>query len=320
MWKRGVVIPGARMQRALEHPGTRRFSLTLLAGSDAAMRVQDEILLARLYNELVVAGRIHKTTRRNRFKGLDRIIVEVLGRELPDVPEIALHDVGASSGVTTLELWKTLLSVRPGRAHASDYYANMLLVRCEGHPLVVACDEEGAPLQFTLGEFVFSAGQRESLFRPCNRWLQARARARLPDVARVIAARKEGRTLPSGWSVEVVALWHPACRLAAAADARFTLGRHDVCAVMSPRWHFVRAMNVLNPGYFSPERQREAVRALAGSLLPGGLLLIGRTREEADSSNVATLFRASSAGLEAILDLRGGAENKELVLEAGKRS
>ena len=320
MWKRGVVTPGVRMQRALERGGTRRFSLTLLAGSQVALRVQDEILIARLYDELVVGGRIHKTTRRNRFKGLDRIIVEKLIAEWPHAEEISIHDVGASSGITTLELWQAVLAQRPARAHASDYYANMLLIRREGTPLTIACDEEGEPLQFTWGEFVFSARQRESFLRPVNRWLQARAMAVLPQVTEVLAARKSGRDVPAGWSIEEVGLWHPVCRLAAAADSRFTMGRHDVCMPLTPRWHFVRAMNVLNPGYFSPERQREAVRALAGSLLPGGLLLMGRTREEADSSSVATLFKSTGDGLVPILDLRGGAENRALVLEAGKHS
>ena len=321
MWKQGVTASGPLMQRALEIRGTRRFALTLLAGGEAAMRVMDDILLARLYDELVVGGNIHKTTRRNRFKGLDQQVLAIVRERFAAVPELLVHDVGASSGITSLELWRSLVAERPTRMHASDYYAVLLVVRMANCPWAVVCEEDGAPLQFVSERFVLRAVQPESVLRPVNRWLQRRARKWLPQVDALLKAAGAGQQnaapCRAGASIERIQLWHPECSLTAAAEPRFSVGRHDVFATMPPKWHLVRAMNVLNPGYFNPERQRVAARALAGSLLPGGVLVVGRTREEADASTAVSFFVREGNSLRVLLDLRGGAENRDLILEAG---
>lgn len=317
MWKVGVTAQGPMMKRALEVAGTRRFALTLLAGSEIAMRVMDEVLLARLYDELVVGGNIHKTTRRNRFKGLDKHLLTMVSEQFSAVPELCVHDVGASSGITSLELWQALIAQRPARVHASDYYTQLMITRMAHCPWAVVCDEDGAELQFVGAHFVLRAKQGESALRPVNRWLQRRARRFLPQVAEVLQAHRAGQPLPHAATLEFAQLWHPECSRTAAHDARFSLGRHDVFMPSPPVWHVVRVMNVLNPGYFSAERQRAAVQALVQSLLPGGVLIVGRTREEADASTAVSFFVREAGGLRVLLDLQGGAENRALILEAG---
>lgn len=316
MWKEGVTAPGPLMQRALATRAPRRFALTLLAGNEAALRVMDEILLSRLYDELVVAGKIHKTTRRNRFKGLDQEILRLMQTHFAAESTLRVHDVGASSGITSLELWRTLAAWHDTRVHASDYYACLLVVRFADAPWATVCTEDGEPLQFVSERFVLRVTEAESVTRPVNRWLQRRARQLLPQVREILKADAAGAALPAGSSIERIRLWHPECVLACAREPRFTLGRHDIFTPQTPQWHFVRAMNVLNPGYFSVDAQRRAAHALAAGLLPGGILLVGRTREEADATTAASFFVKQNGRLRLLLDLRGGAENRDLILDA----
>jgi predicted methyltransferase len=77
--------------------------------------------------------------------------------------------------------------------------------------------------------------------------------------------------------------------------------------------HVLRTMNILNLSYFSREQLAEAASAAFDSLRPGGIWIVGRTREE-DFSNHATLFRRGENAWEPLERIGNGSEIEEVAL------
>jgi len=69
-----------------------------------------------------------KTTRPNRFLDLDIAIISAI-RRLPMDKEVTVHDMAASDGITSLELFNRLSHERPVRLTASDYYDEICAAR-----------------------------------------------------------------------------------------------------------------------------------------------------------------------------------------------
>ena len=72
------------------------------------------------------------------------------------------------------------------------------------------------------------------------------------------------------------------------------------------RFHVIRAANILNNAYFSPDRLRVMARGLVEKLHQGGLLIVSRT--QVDGSNDATIFRFDGCGVQVIERLGRGSE------------
>lgn len=71
-------------------------------------------------------------------------------------------------------------------------------------------------------------------------------------------------------------------------------------------FHVIRAANILNLAYFGPDRLRDIVSGLLGSLRAGGLFIVCRTHE--NGSNHATVFRYEESRLTALERLGEGSE------------
>lgn len=325
MLRTGVTRRGARLDRQLGDPAGPRFALTLLEDLARHFRPEDERLLSRLYDEVVVGGKVYKTTRRDRFQELDGRLVEEVVARWASVPVVDAHDVGASNAITSLDLFRKIAALRPVRLHASDWFESLWVVEPAGSRWTVVFDQEREPLQLIGRRFVLSPRLGEGRRHPVNRLLLARARRRLLPAARALLGEAiEGAGAapvrrPSG-VVRRLPLWHPECLRAAAREPGFTLGRHDLFRPADSRFHLIRAMNVLNPGYFPPERIADGVRALAAALHDGGLLVVGRTLEESGARTRASAFVGSGGRLLPAFDLHDGAENRDLILAAAAAS
>lgn len=315
MWKTGVVA------KAQFRAGEKRpIAFTLLGDLEESFEPGDEPLLEAIYERVVVGGHVYKTTKAGRFSELDTKFIDEVQKRFAGTQPVRIHDLGASSGVTSLDLLGAFQGRVDVELHASDLYDHIDFVTCSGSDWTVVFDNAGRPLQFVGRRFVLSAVKGEPKRVPLNYFMERRLRRSLLPQAQDLleTARFEPGQLSfesAGGRVRRLQLVHPHVARALREQERFTFGRHDVFEPSETRYHVVRALNILNPGYFPPEQILVALRAIAAGMEIGGLLLVGRTAEE-DGRTRATAFVRGESRFDPIWDHRDGAENRDLVAGA----
>ena len=248
---------------------------------------------AVFFRNLLLPTGAYKTTFAGRFADLDACVAALLaGRE-----SVRLLDVGVSSGVTTLE-WIEVLEAS-GLACSAVAADLVVEARLTQAPLLgeVLVDAEGRFLQY--------AGPLGVRMRP------------YPGVLRSLAAwaldRAARRASHGGRRGEPAPLVTP--RLARRGGCEIV--EHDVFADRAD-WHgrfdVVRAANLLNLAYFSPDAIRGALRLLTSYLAPGGLLVLCRTEIETKRNHASILRLRPDGALETIDRLGDGSEVEDLAL------
>lgn len=89
--------------------------------------------------EKMPAGRTSKRTSRGRLTALDDVLIEEIGKRLTG--PISVHDMAASSAITSMELYQRIKISRPVTLRASDYYDAMFLVG------PIGLDVDGRPMK-----------------------------------------------------------------------------------------------------------------------------------------------------------------------------
>jgi hypothetical protein len=320
LYKHGITAPGPGAQRALAAEAARRgwwpFAYTLLESIGPAYRAADEPLLERLYQSMAGGEGVFKITRRHRFRDLDERLTQELTGRFAGADQLTLHDMAASNGITSLDLFRRLSKDRTVTVHATDYFDALWMVDLPGERWTVVFDVDRRPLQVVGSGFVISCRQPPPLRYPVNRmlrtWLMKRvvpsAQARL-----TYGAEPDG---PGGVGmaagVRRVPLFHPECVIEARSERGFHLGRHDMFQPNPHPCQVVRILNALTPAHFSPDRVTAGIRAGATNLARGGLLILGRSPED-DSRTRATAFEWTGETLATVWELNGGYEWPELV-------
>jgi len=197
------------------------------------------------------AGRKLKYTFAGRFEQLDCAIVQEIDRRFPQNKTIRVHDIAASSAVTSVELFEKISDVRSVNMYASDYYDAVLSVRLHGMDLIF--DVDGNRLQIAFGVLAVPATNRLVERLAASLWV--RAAAMLPKAERI-------------------SLFHPNAIKLAGKNPRFTLGREDIFRLGPDRYDVVRVLNLLGPD-FTPEQNSEIVAAVVGTIEDGGLFISG---------------------------------------------
>lgn len=233
------------------------------------------------YYSRMGGGTLLKTTRPGRFAELDALLVAELGRFAPG-RLIRVHDVAASSAITSIELLETLRARGPANVRASDYYDALYIL--DGTPFSFVFDADMAPLQATVGRAGISAQHG-----PLRRVLA-------PFWASAIARQSEARR---------VSLFHPRALAAAASDTGFTLVRESFFAPEAGPYEVVRLLNAL-----WPELGRDAIgtvlRAAIATMTEDGVLVLGRAGDY-------TLFGRSGECLKPLGGLGDPAQNVDLM-------
>jgi len=220
---------------------------TLLADAEGL----PEAMVDRIYGRMP-AGRLIKTTRARRFDELDRMIVREVESRMPPDRTVRVHDVAASSAITSVELFHRLSEIRSVAMKASDYYDALFRVRLCGVDFLL--DADGAPLQVAIGRVAFSA--RRGPWRRLSAPFWPSARERLHRAERI-------------------SLFHPEALRLAAINPAFKLVREDFFRPASDQFDVVRLANALWPSY-TPEQTRGVVRDAAATVSEGGLFVLGR--------------------------------------------
>ncbi len=312
LWKRGVVQRGEFAVFALEQERQRRgwwpFSYRILRELEERYSPADEPLLERLYRSLAAGTGVFKITRRGRFTDFDDRLVTAARTAFPDVPELVVHDMGASSAITSLELFQRFALERNVRLVASDYFDKLTLVTLPNNRWTVTFDAQSQPIQTTGLGTVFGTQPypwRYALVRLTQLWVNSSV---------IPAARSLLKQGPAD-SHQQVSLFHPEAVAQSRSDSRFHLTRHDIFQPNPVHCDIVRAMNVITPRHFTREQTQTAICSSVHHLREGGWLILGRSIDEEDGRLRATVYQLVDGQLTPLWIHHEGYEWPELVAE-----
>ena len=260
----------------------------LVCRADAMSELHSPVIRDYVYQEFFTADDTSKQTSAGRFRDLDPIACSLI----TDGRAAAIHDIGVSNGITSLELYRTLAArAIPLDFCISDKYA---VYGSIGRCPVRIIDAQGAVIELyvcgILGRRDPSVSNKFPVTRFLHWWLAGR-----PFCG------------PVRWFVlfDREVLEH---------IERGEIRRidYDVFTTRMPEaFSFVRCMNLLNLGYFPRESIQVALRNVRESLRESGVLQIGRTHPNGTSH--ASFYRKRGTRLEALQQVGGGTELRELI-------
>ena len=272
-------------------------------------------LCADAFNRLKMGQGVYKRTVARRFDDVREPVLAALREVLGAASPLTVHDVGVSDGTTSVELYEDLKRVWPDlRFVMSDGFDRITIVQLEECAWTCVLDADLQPVQYFSRRFVLTPQAPSRL--PVNRWLLSRVLRREGRRFAEIAGRLRtaGKSGPvAGASIEHIPLVGRAAAALLASDPAVSFIRHDVTKPMEERFRLVRAMNVLNLGYFGETTLRAIVAQVRNAVEPGGAFLVGRSIDEQDARTAATLFRRTAAGFEVFRRFHEGSEIEALV-------
>lgn len=250
-----------------------------------------------LFERIVDARGAYKRTYRDRFAAFDAQVLEAL-RAGP-VPRGAFRvlDAGVSDGTTSLPLI-TLLDDLAGpdlQFTATDLDGRYVKVwRTAAPQRRIILSDRGEIVQVVMPPFLFTHRESRLLF-PLNRMLRPRAMR----FAEALAA--DWRQGAADVRSAEILLLNPELKQLIATDPRIAFRPWDILEPWAGgQAHAVRAMNVLNPGYFDAAQMRAVVRHLFDAVVDGGLLAMG-SNQDAGSEVDGIIGRRRGHVLETVL-------------------
>jgi hypothetical protein len=249
-----------------------------------------------------------RITYPKRHNVVDGLMAEAIKEAFPPERPVRIHEVAASSAITSLDLYETLKPLRPNvSVLATDRLVEMYVVSLPGSPWQVIFDGVKEPLQFVGRGMVISA-RRERRRYPINVGIQyVLRRTLLPKAERLL---REGGESGSG-NIRRISTFHPRAVALAQRDPAFTLGQADMFVALEGPFEVVRAMFAF-VHWKSPEIRR-ALQGITAPLVDGGLLVVGE-RSLAGEQTV-TIFKRQGDRFVDCRDVAGGTHDKQRVLE-----
>jgi chemotaxis methyl-accepting protein methylase len=247
----------------------RRIAIDLIDDID---QLGDRKAREALFERIVDARGAFKRTYRDRFAAFDALVLGCWRRVGLPTEGIRVLDAAVSDGSTALALIEAVAALSGGRYEftATDLDGRYVTVWDEAAPeRRVIVSEKGQTVQIVLPPFLFTHRESRYLF-PVNRAL------------RPMAERFAGRLLerwragaPGVRSRELLLL-APEFRRLVERDGRISFRSWDILEPWSgAKATCVRAMNVLNPGYFDDAQMKAVLANLLDAVEDGGLLAVG---------------------------------------------
>jgi hypothetical protein len=264
-------------------PLLRKF---LVYRTDAMPNLRDAAVSDYVYKAFFTLNATSKETSAGRFGDVGEIARAIITEHRLD----SIHDIGVSSGVTSLDLYRTLAAAGiPFRLHISDKFA---VYGSSGRFPTRIIDAQGSVTELYLCGIL---GKRDVSNKfPLTRFLHW-----------LLADRPNHSPIRQFVLFDHEVLAHIEKGLIDCID-------YDVFLTRMPcAFSFVRCMNLLNLGYFPRERIQTAVRNIIDSLKEGGVLQIGRTHP--DGTSHATFYAKRGARLEVLQQVGRGTELREVI-------
>jgi hypothetical protein len=227
-----------------------------------------------------------------------------------------LQDVGVSDGRTACDFFERLQQKFQKIAYfALDRGVRVKIIKNEH--CCLALSAENKPLELIFGPFVFSLTRpwekRAYLLYPINIIVQKLA---LYFFAKRLLSDFYSEEVPL--SSEILLFCSRALRLAS-NDARFILKEHDILTPYTQKSHAIRAMNLLNPSYFSTEQFLCILRYMHDSLFEGGVLITG-SNQDANTPVQGGIYRKASTGFEEVRRFGNGSPIATMITNGAFRS
>ncbi|MFK7913942.1 MAG: hypothetical protein AB8B93_08515 [Pseudomonadales bacterium] len=252
----------------------------------------DEELIGYIYRRVGIHGGITKQTAQNRFSDLDQKTAGLIAQQT----DASVHDVGVSSGITSVELYTQLkaANVAPLQFSVSDRYAKFYTQTHGSQTDVFDADQR---LQCSYLGPLYGDRHTSSKY-PLSVWLHKRASAFDSDQA------------------ESFYLFHPKL-LSLIEDKHINVLEYDVLTTRpETAYSYVRCMNLLNLSYFDKPQLLQGIANVRASLRSDGILQVGRTEQSGE--NHVGFYRNTASGLERIDQIGDGSEIHDLI-EANNR-
>ena len=251
----------------------------------------------KIFNEAIRKLRYGDVTGKETFNGrfidLDNDALNFLKGGM------SVHDVGCSTGVTSLELYETCEKNNLKlRYHISDKFTSLFF---SGKFLTTVFDKDGKIRQIYFLNVLFDKHLSLAFF--ASKFLSIFfSRTIIMDV------NKKNITKISLLDPKVQAL---------EKEGKVTVLDYDVFEGTNEKYDFIRCMNVLNKSYFSDDQIKLGLENLFKSAKENGYLLIGRTNKH--YVNRASLYKKNSNSFTLIKTYNGGSEVDDLLLMLSKK-
>ncbi|MDR0406935.1 MAG: hypothetical protein LBH38_02530 [Holosporales bacterium] len=248
-----------------------------------------------------------KRTYTARFDDFDKTVCAFLKGNSPAQKSLIVQDVGVSDGRTACDFFEELdSSLSVISFFASDYNSCLDVIESSFTRLTLRASRL---LEVVWGPFVFYlAGKGEHEFRkryPLSvliRWyaLHFPAKRLLRDYhAGKIRSRE-------------ILLFSPRALRLASKDKRFFLEEHNILEPLKRQSHVVRAMNLLNPSYFTREEFSQVLRNIHIALYEDGFLITG-SNQDAGTSVQGGIYCKTSSGFKEIRRFGNGSSIAQII-------
>jgi hypothetical protein len=310
--KLGIVSPGG-LRRPTTLFGPRKHVSALIleqlfAAPDLGVTAYD-----RVVEQLRMPNGTWKFTCGGRFAVLDRLLLDLLAERFSRGARLSVMELAASTGVTSVELYRVLRERYLVDFLASDLYRDLYAVR--RGPWAGVYTAGGDDVQQILWRFVFPGQVAESwayagnrLLRGACRWLVApQARAALARAPLVGLAPFE-RVRVGAFEIQRLPVLSGECLALASRSRDFRFEVRDVCQPLPERATLVRAMNILTREHFDDATRARIVHHLTAATLAGGLLVLGWSPWDDPTRVEASVYQVAREGLERVATVNGGSE------------
>ncbi len=296
-------------------------SATLLLDKPASGARANGEFFDRITRQICLSNGVARTTTRDRFQGLNAHVRQVLNGIFPPRTPLSVEDWACSTGITSLEWFRDLLSGYPTvRFAASDWILHLVEASIPDKSITYILEPDGTPVQYIRPPFVVSLVKPNAWAYPLNVMVQRRALhnwntiysplLRIPDSDPLDAPGSPVSIPP--FRLRYVPLIHPEVR--EMRGEQFRIRQHSVFDAVSHPVDVIRTMNILNRAYFGEDLLAKAAAAVHASLRPGGIWIVGRTALADVSQEDASIFRRDSSGWELLSRTGRGSEIESLVL------
>ena len=214
----------------------------------------------------------YKRTYAKRFEDFDSHIVSILKDHFDKATVLSFHDVAVSDGRTAVDFFEKLLTYYPNITYtASDYNPNVFIL--EKGRLKVTLSHTDKILEIMYPPFVFNTIKRDHYrYYPLNHVVRFFLQHTL--VKSLMSLYRSGDL-----KAKELLLFAPHALEQAKQDKRFILEQHSLLNPFQKQYDVIRAMNVLNPGYFSEEEFFKVLRHIYDGLLDNGFFITGSNQE-----------------------------------------
>lgn len=214
----------------------------------------------------------YKRTYANRFVEFDAKILQLMPEYFSPTAQLVVQDVGISDGRTAADFFTALSAAYPNLDYlASDYSCKAFVL--ESGTTKVTLGTHGKIIEIAWPPFVFNAVRPDRYYHaPLNRIIQFIVDKLL--VRRIIKDYHSGKIKP-----HEIFLFAPKVSALAKQDARFKLDQHDILTRFVHKSDIIRAMNILNPTYFTKAEMHLALSNLYDGLKSNGLFILGSNQD-----------------------------------------